>query len=101
MSKRDSQDQLKRRIVKLQEENEELMAATTQMQQAVDAILREVLKQYGKRNDKGELVLVMPTPNLLSKDKVLAAKEGESYMLTLREVVEDEEQVGEPCTADA
>ena len=101
MAKKDSVELLKKRCSKLQEELDGMVEANSQIQMALEAILREVLKQCGQRNEKGELVLILPTPDLFEKGKVLAAREGEEYVLTLKEESEGEKQVGESCAAEA
>ena len=102
MAKRDSAEQIKRRVVKLQQEKEEMEAAMQQMQLAVDAVLREVVKAFGKRNKDGEMQLSIPTPRVGEGEKVLADRDGESYVLTLKkEAAKIEEQVGEPRPSEA
>ena len=104
MAKKDSVELLKKRCSKLQEELDGMTEANAQIQMVLDAILREVIRQCGAKNDRGELVLIVPTPNLFGAGKVLAAKEGDSYVLTLTESKEGgagEEQMGESCAAEA
>lgn len=101
MAKKDSVELLKKRCSKLQEELDGMVEANSQIQMALDAILREVLKQCGQRNEKGELVLIVPAPKLFEGEKVMASREGESYVLTLKEEDESEKQMGEPCAAEA
>jgi hypothetical protein len=102
MAKRDSAEQIKRRVTQLQQEKENLEEAVVQMQQAVDAILREVIKKYGKRNKDGEFQLSIPAPTIGEGAKVLADRDGESYILTLKkEAAKVEKQMGEPRSSEA
>lgn len=96
MAKKDAVEQLKKRIVKLQEERDEAVEGNLQIQIALNAILREVVKNFG---EDGKLVL--PPPNLLEKGKVAASKTEEGYLLELKEEGDDEKQVGESRPAEA
>ena len=92
MAKKDSAELLKRRVVKLESEKEELIAANKQMGMALDAILAEVIRKYGI-NDSSGIALQIPVPDISAHDKVSAQKADDVYILRL-EVGKNEGTVG-------
>lgn len=96
MGKEDAVKQLKRRVRNLERERDEALEAIRQTHLAVDAVLREVVKKFGEKDENGDIVLFMPVPNILEKGKVYGEKCEDLHKLTLKGE-EYEEQVGEPC----
>ena len=92
MAKKDSAELLKRRVAKLESEKEELIEANKQVSIALDAILAEVIRNYGI-NDSSGMSLQIPVPDISAHDKVSAHKADDVYVLRL-EVEKNEGTVG-------
>lgn len=93
MARKDGVELLKRRIAKLEHDNEELIAANRQVGLALDAVLSEIIRKYGA-NDGGAMVLEIPVPDISEGVRVSAQKAGDTYILRLEEG-DHEGQMGE------